>query len=463
MQAAAEQFSWKCPTCGRTVPRKVTACRCGFRQRAAGSVTPEPSRLKLLLVVLIGTAALGLRSFFAPAAPPPATAAPAAVSPTLPATGPAATPADAPTAHPAVPPAALPPTTSSSLDAAPASLFVQPVAARAAGESATAVTPLEDVVAAAIPAVAAIQAGSARGTGFFVRPDTVLTNAHVVEGHTTVQLQAGTAKYTARVVSTSTATDLALLQVSNANPAQATLRLGSIERARVGQEVVAIGSALGVLSNTVTRGIVSAVRRAGDVTLIQTDAAINPGNSGGPLLDRTGQVIGINTMKVLARAESIGFAVAIDHAAALLTGQPAAVSTSSPAAGLDTMLRQGGASQTDDARSEGQQAYERAMAATAQRAGQIDDYWQRYAPTCVSASSNAGDRRWLAALQDDGVRLATNSRVNCREWLDAVSSNARTVDQEIREANEIGRRAGVFPGVMRDTRRRHRLDWPGWD
>ena len=56
-------------------------------------------------------------------------------------------------------------------------------------------------MARAIPAVAAIQAGSARGTGFFVRPDTVVTNAHVVEGQTSVQLQVGAAKYTARVVS----------------------------------------------------------------------------------------------------------------------------------------------------------------------------------------------------------------------------------------------------------------------
>ena len=65
---------------------------------------------------------------------------------------------------------------------------------------------------------------------------------------------------------------------------------------------MAIGSALGVLQNTVTRGIVSGVRQAGSVTLIQTDAAINPGNSGGPLVDRAGNVIGINTMGVAASA-----------------------------------------------------------------------------------------------------------------------------------------------------------------
>ena len=274
-----------------------------------------------------------------------------------------------------------------------------------------------------------------------------------------MQLQAGASKYTARVVTTSPAIDLAVLKVDNANPGQATLRLGSGQGARVGQEVIAIGSALGVLSNTVTRGIVSAIRQAGDVTLIQTDAAINPGNSGGPLIDARGDVIGINTMKAIARAESIGFAVAIDHATGLLNGQTVTATSSTPAAGLDAMLRQGGASATEQARSEGEQAYERVLAAAEQRASQVDNYWDRYAAACVSGGANAGDRRWVAALQPNGVRLSNNSAVDCREWLNTVASNARTIDQEIRNANELGRRAGVFPGVMRDIRRRHRLDW----
>ena len=95
---------------------------------------------------------------------------------------------------------------------------------------------------------------------------------------------------------------------------------------RPGEEVVAIGSALGVLQNTVTRGIVSAIRIDGGVTLLQTDAAINPGNSGGPLLDRNGTVVGVNTMKV-GSAASIGFAVAAEHVRAIVEGRgPAAAS-----------------------------------------------------------------------------------------------------------------------------------------
>ena len=307
--------------------------------------------------------------------------------------------------------------------------------------------------------MAAIQAGNARGTGFFVRPDTVITHAHVVDGVTSVDLHAGASRYTARVINTSPAIDLAVLRIDKANSAQVTLRLGSAQGARVGQEVIAIGSALGVLSNTVTRGIVSAIRQAGDVTLIQTDAAINPGNSGGPLIDSRGDVIGINTMKAIARAESIGFAVAIDHATGLLNGQTITATSSSPAAGLEAMLRQGGASETDRARGEGEQAYERVLAAAAERATQVDTYWDRYAAGCVSGTSHAGDRRWLAALRPNGVRLSNNGAVDCREWLNTLASNARTIEQDIRSANELARRAGVFPGTMRDIRRRHRLDW----
>ena len=173
---------------------------------------------------------------------------------------------------------------------------------------------LEDLVARALPAVASIQAGNARGTGFFVRPDAIITNAHVIDGQTTVRLQVGDRSFAGRVMSVSPGSDLAVIQVERPNPSQVTLELGSSGRARVGQEVIAIGSALGVLSNTVTRGIVSAVRQVGPVTLVQTDAAINPGNSGGPLLDRQGMVIGVNSMAVGRQAgEGVAFAVAIDH------------------------------------------------------------------------------------------------------------------------------------------------------
>lgn len=82
--------------------------------------------------------------------------------------------------------------------------------------------------------------------------------------------------------------DLAIVHVDGVSAAQPVLPLGSVNDVRPGQEVIAIGLALGVFQNTVTRGIISAIRRAGAVVVLQTDAAINPGNSGGPLLNRSG-------------------------------------------------------------------------------------------------------------------------------------------------------------------------------
>ena len=77
---------------------------------------------------------------------------------------------------------------------------------------------LEDVVARVLPAVVSIQAGSGRGTGFFVRSDFVLTNAHVVGNETSVRLQTGSKQYQGRVVRLSPGTDLALVQVYNSDP-----------------------------------------------------------------------------------------------------------------------------------------------------------------------------------------------------------------------------------------------------
>jgi len=186
---------------------------------------------------------------------------------------------------------------------------------------------VEDVVAAALPAVASIDAGGSRGTGFFVHYDLVVTNAHVVGTQTQVRLQADGAAYTARVILVEPGVDLALLHVAATRSNQPTLLLGAGLQARPGEEVVAIGYALGSLSNTVTRGIVSAIRQNGGVSLLQTDAAINPGNSGGPLLDLRGRVVGINSMSVAKQVgEGLGFAIAAEHASRLLEGQHPSVS-----------------------------------------------------------------------------------------------------------------------------------------
>ena len=368
-----------------------------------------------------------------------------------------------------------------------ASGAVEPTAATPAGMSATtdtftptSVAPgtplpsLEDTVAASLPAVASIQAGQARGTGFFVRSNLVITNAHVVEDQSSVELQAGGARYTARVATRSPGSDLAILQIDRPSPQQATLRLGSMDDVRVGEEVVAIGSAFGVLPNTVTRGIVSAVRSAGAITLIQTDAAINPGNSGGPLVDRSGVVIGINTMRVAERGgQGVAFAVAVTHAVQLLNGAAStrtsttpsttpSTTTITPLQGLNRMMGTP-PSTAGDLRDQGTQAYETALESVAQAADQLDDYWTRYGPSCIRPVAGTADRPWFTAFEPNGITLAPSGTYNCEEWLRVVRTNADAIRGGMMRAGEAARRQGVYPGVMRDLRRQDRLEWHGWD
>jgi hypothetical protein len=322
---------------------------------------------------------------------------------------------------------------------------------------------LEDVIARVIPAVASIQAGAARGTGFFVRPDTLLTNAHVVGDQSSVQLQVGRSAYTARVTRLSPASDLAVLRVVNANPRQPVLTLGSGGGARVGSEVFAVGSALGVLSNTVTRGIVSAVRQVGQVRLVQTDAAINPGNSGGPLVDRAGQVIGVNSMTVVRQAgEGVAFAVAIEHGSALLSGKSAVDEAQpGPINGLQRMLvsPQGdgdeGAARTERAERAVTQALERA----AQRADELDDYWKRYERWCVASAERAGSRAWFGVFQPGGVTINPTSPYDCAGWLETLRTNAAAVRTVVDQTGELARREGVYPGLVRELRTKLRLNW----
>jgi hypothetical protein len=321
---------------------------------------------------------------------------------------------------------------------------------------------LEDVVSRILPAVGSITAGQSRGTGFFIRPDQVLTNAHVVQGHTSVSLLVGSTTYSARVTTVSTGSDLALLRVYNPNPNQPVLPMGSVARARVGQEVIAVGSALGVLSNTVTRGIVSAVRQVGNITLLQTDAAINPGNSGGPLVDRSGLVIGINSLAVAAQAgQGLAFAVAIDHAMDLLNGQVNNAPALTPLTALNKAM--GGPSDSDQSRARGEQSYAHVIEWADRSSAQLDAYWDKYASSCVSSSSRSGDRAWFAVFETNGVRINPMSSLNCQNWLDTLQSHAAPIRAEVEKAGEAARQSGVYPGVLRNVRRRHRMNWSGWD
>lgn len=161
------------------------------------------------------------------------------------------------------------------------------------------------------------------GTGFVITSDgLIVTNKHVVADTT--------AKYQILIGSNDTEnvvniyrdpiTDLAILKVNKTG--LTPLALGNSDQLKVGQTVIAIGTALGQFNSTVTKGVVSGLGRAitagspfeGSENLdnvIQTDAAINPGNSGGPLLDSSGQVIGVN-VAVSQSGQGIGFALPIN-------------------------------------------------------------------------------------------------------------------------------------------------------
>ena len=160
---------------------------------------------------------------------------------------------------------------------------------------------------------------SAEGSGFVYDTNGhVITNQHVVDGATSVQVTFWNGKtYNARVVGTDASTDLAVLDVSAPSSDLYPLTLGDSSKVQVGDNVVAIGAPFG-LAETVTAGIVSALHRQmtspNNFTIddsIQTDAAINHGNSGGPLLDAQGHVIGVNAQieSDSGGNDGVGFAI----------------------------------------------------------------------------------------------------------------------------------------------------------
>jgi S1-C subfamily serine protease len=189
------------------------------------------------------------------------------------------------------------------------------------------------VVEAVSPSVVHVQvrgkrhghAAQGSGSGTILSPDgLVLTNNHVVEGATAIELALGDARrLPARVLGRDPDTDIAVIRAETTDRLPAA-RLGNSKRVKSGQIAIAIGNPLG-FESTVTAGIVSAVGRSlrsqngrliSDV--IQTDAALNPGNSGGPLVNTRSEVIGVNTAVIMG-AQGICFSVAANTAQHVLT------------------------------------------------------------------------------------------------------------------------------------------------
>ncbi len=167
------------------------------------------------------------------------------------------------------------------------------------------------------------------GSGFLIDPEgRIVTNYHVIRGSSSLEvtpLEDGNngRVYKASILATDPANDLALIQI-DAKKSMPYLSLGDSDSVQVGQKVLAIGNPFG-LEGTLTTGVISSIGRSiqdrsGILNdLIQTDAAINPGNSGGPLLDSSGNVIGVNTAIYGPGGNlGIGFAMPISRVESLL-------------------------------------------------------------------------------------------------------------------------------------------------
>jgi len=158
------------------------------------------------------------------------------------------------------------------------------------------------------------------GSGFAIGADgVILTNAHVLEGADTVSVTLRDGRsFTGRVLGADQVTDVAVVKIE-ANDVP-VVTIGNSDKLLSGEWAIAIGNPLG-LDNSVTAGIISATGRSSSevgvpdkrIGFIQTDAAINPGNSGGPLLNASGEVIGMNTA-IIQGAQGLGFAIPIKAA-----------------------------------------------------------------------------------------------------------------------------------------------------
>lgn len=166
---------------------------------------------------------------------------------------------------------------------------------------------------------------SESGSGIIISNDGyIITNSHVIENASAIDVVLNTGeKYKAEVIGKDSKTDLAVVKINAKNLHSAVL--GKSADLKVGELAVAIGNPLGLeFQGSVTAGVISALNRTIEVdgrqyTLIQTDAAINPGNSGGPLVNKYGQVVGINTVKISSStAEGMGFAIPVDVAVPII-------------------------------------------------------------------------------------------------------------------------------------------------
>jgi hypothetical protein len=252
--------------------------------------------------------------------------------------------------------------------------------------------------------------------------------------------------------------DIAVLKVATPSPSQAVLPMGSAQSLKPGQEVIVIGSALGTLQNSVSRGIVSGLRTSGGVTLIQSDAAANPGNSGGPSDPASGRVVGVLTAGY-RNQQGLNFAVSIDHARDIVEGRQANLGTAQTGlANIKPLVP--GATESDQRQQQGEQEFLVRVNSAAEGAAQLDGHWQRFRGTCYkNPIPGAYDREWFVLFVPRG--LPGDAAAGCIDYFQAMRAEMVKFQDYMRTTVANARRANLLPGTIRDTLRAKRLafDW----
>jgi Trypsin len=200
------------------------------------------------------------------------------------------------------------------------------------------------------------------------------------------------------------------------------------------------------------------------LTLVQTDAAINPGNSGGPLLDRSGLVIGITTLGMRSSvAQGLSFAVAIEHAQALLAGKRSTERRGTPLTTLnEAMSGRPAPSDGEAARDRSAKTYEQIIATLARRADALDERWRTFKRSCYNVRVvGVFDREWFAFWDTQAMQGMVLP--GCGPAFSDLRRAADDLRDAVVAAGEAARQADVYPGTRRDVLRRYHLDYAGWD
>lgn len=310
----------------------------------------------------------------------------------------------------------------------PARSFSPPATAPAqdARSGTLALSPRE-LARVALPATVSLRCRASVGSGFFVAPDLVITNAHVLcpPGETLEVGLSDERTLAGEVVRAETDLDLALVRVAGAGASP--LRLGDVADLAVGDRVTMVGSPVG-LDFTVQEGSISSLQRAAfGVAYIQLDAKISPGNSGGPVVDSQGRVVGVVSMKLVGEGvEGIGLAIPINYAYDARTSfvaPPTAAAARSVAFGRmvahaqDASRADSGLAQAQDPRGGG--ASPGAMAELDDRpllvAGYVDPY-QRLVVRILRATDYSPGYEEVAVSLWSGTELFCTVKGDVNDW-----------------------------------------------